>query len=212
MRSEIRTLATQIQSVAPHFAVGLEKGACFSRGPSREIVHAFVLLFLVFPRAGWPQSNNLQKLFADYYEFRLRDDPTLATFVGRADFNDRWDDPSPAHQEQYLAALQQFLRRLEGIPKAGLTAADRLSYDLLDRELKEEIEEVNKISTYDSVNQLVGGHLNVFTTTGFAPAHTVKDYEDQVARLARAAEMGRSNHRRGESGHRAKKDPTETRR
>lgn len=142
-----------------------------------------VLLLLSIPRSGWPQSNGLQKLFSDYYEFRLRDDPTLATFVGRADYNDRWDDPSPEHQEQYLASLRQFLRRLDGIPKTRLAAADRLSYDLLDRELKEQIEEVNKISTYDSVNQLVGGHLNIFTTTAFAPAHALKNYEDQVARL-----------------------------
>ena len=30
---------------------------------------------------------------------------------------------------------------------------------------------------------MVGGHLNIFTTMSFAPANTVKDYEDQVARL-----------------------------
>src|ERR1700731_288363 len=171
MLTVIKIPAKQAQSVVPHLPYdGKRRGLL-----PRSVMGSFllVLLVLAFPRAGWPQSNRLQKLFADYYEFRLRDDPTLATFVGRPDYNDRWDDPSPEHQEQYLAVLEQFLRRLEGSPKAGLAAADRLSYDLLDRELKEQIEEVNKISSYDSVNQLVGGHLNVFTTIGFAPAHTV---------------------------------------
>src|SRR5579863_8135113 len=181
MISEIRTSAAQAQTGAQHFApAGIGRGLPLL---SVRGLFTLVLLLLVFPPSGWPQSNGLQKLFSDYYEFRLRDDPTMATFVGRADYNDRWDDPSPEHQQRYLASLQQFLRRLDGIPKTGLAAADRLSYGLLDRELKVQIEEVNKISTYDSVNQSVGGHLNIFTTMGFAPAHTVKDYEDQVARL-----------------------------
>jgi uncharacterized protein (DUF885 family) len=181
MRSEITTSAGPAKPFVPH-------SLSVDAGPKLlprlvKVLFIFILLLLAFPRPGWTQSNDLQKLFADYYEFRLRDDPTVATFVGRADYNDRWDDPSPEHQEQYLASLQQFLRRLDAIPKTGLSASDRLSYDLLDRELKINIEEVHTVSTFDSVNQMVGGHLNIFTTMSFAPATTVKDYEDQVARL-----------------------------
>ena len=121
MCSEIRTSATQAQLVAPHLPFA-GKGRRFLPQFIRGLL-ILISLLLLFPRPGWPQSNDLQKLFADYYEFRLRDDPTTATFVGRADYNDRWDDPSPEHQEQYLASLQQFLRRLDGIPKTGLAAS-----------------------------------------------------------------------------------------
>jgi uncharacterized protein (DUF885 family) len=144
---------------------------------------AIALFSLAFPRPGWGQSNTLQKLFSDYYEFILRDDPTQATFAGRVDYNDHWDDPSPEHQKLYLASLEQFLRRLQAISETGLTPGDRLSYDLLARELKEQIEEIHTISTFFSVNQFVGGHLNIFSTTAVAPANTVKDYENEVARL-----------------------------
>jgi uncharacterized protein (DUF885 family) len=150
---------------------------------SARALFALVLLFLVFPRVGRPQSNGLQKLSSDYYEFRLREDPTLATFVGRAEYDDRWDDPSPEHQRQYVASLQEFLRRLEKIPKTGLAARDRLSYELLDRQLKEGIEQVGMVSTFYSVNHMIGGHLNIFSTMAVAPATTVKDYENEVARL-----------------------------
>ena len=150
---------------------------------STRALFALVLLLLGFPRVGRPQSNGLQKLFSDYYEFLLRENPTLATFAGRAEYNDRWDDPSPEHQRQYLASLQQFLLRLRSIPETGLSARDRLSYDLLDRQLKEKIEEAGTISTFFSVNHLVGGHLNIFSTMAVAPANTVKDYENEVARL-----------------------------
>jgi uncharacterized protein (DUF885 family) len=144
---------------------------------------ALVLLLFASPHIARTQPNGLQKLFSDYYEFELREDPGQATFAGRADYDDRWDDPSPKHQQEQLASLRQFLRRLHTIPEAGLAARDRLSYDLLDRELKEKIEEAGTISTFFSVNHLVGEHLNIFSTTAIAPANTVKDYENQVARL-----------------------------
>jgi uncharacterized protein (DUF885 family) len=152
------------------------------KSPLRKL---FILasLLLLFPRVGWPQSNGLRKLFSDYYEFRLREDPNQATFAGRADYDDRWDDPSPEHQRQYIASLHQFLGRLHKIPETGLATGDRLSYDLLDRELKVKVEEAGTVSTFFSVNQLVGGHLNIFSTMAVAPAKTVKDYENEVARL-----------------------------
>jgi len=144
---------------------------------------AILLLLLAFPRAGLPQSNGLQKLFSDYYEFQLREDPGQATFLGRSEYNDRWDDPSPEHQRQYRESLQQFLGRLHAIPETPLKGQDRLSYRLLDWQLKEEIADTDIVSTYFSVNQFVGGHLGIFSTMAVAPAKAVKDYENQVARL-----------------------------
>jgi len=144
---------------------------------------AALLLLLAFPHAAWPQTNILQKLFSDYYEFQLRENPSEATFLGRADYNDRWEDPSPEHQKVYRESLQQFLNRLRAIPDAGLTGQDRLSYRLLDWQLKHEIAGVDAMSTFFSVNHLIGGHLNIFSTVAVEPAKTVKDYENQLARL-----------------------------
>ena len=144
---------------------------------------ALVLLLVAFPRRGHSQNNTLQKLFSDYYEFQLRENPGLATFLGRTDYNDRWDDPSPEHQQQYRKSLQQFLGRLQAIPEKPLTGQDRLSYRLLDWQLRDEIANADIISTFYSVNQLIGGHLNIFSAVAIAPANTVKDYENQIARL-----------------------------
>ena len=142
-----------------------------------------VLLLLAFPQRGLSQNNTLQKLFSDYYEFQLRENPGLATFLGRSDYNDRWDDPSPEHRQQYRKSLEQFLGRLQAIPEKPLAGQDRLSYRLLDWQLRDEIANADIISTFYSVNQLVGGHLNIFSVTAIAPANTVKDYDNQIARL-----------------------------
>jgi len=144
---------------------------------------ALLLFPLSFPRTAFPQANALQKLFSDYYEFLLRENPIQATYAGRADYNDRWDDPSPEHQKEYLASLQKFQGRLRAIPQPSVPARDHLSYELLDRQLKEKIEEAGTISTFNSVNHMMGGHLEIFSAVAIEPANTVKDYENQVARL-----------------------------
>jgi uncharacterized protein (DUF885 family) len=146
-------------------------------------VALFLALLLASPLAGQPQNSVLHKLFSDYYEFQLREYPGEATFVGRNEYNDRWDDPSPEHQRQYRKSLQQFLVRLQAIPEKPLSGQDRLSYRLLDWQLKDEVEYTETISTFNSVNHLVGGHLNIFSTVAVAPATTVKDYENQIARM-----------------------------
>src|ERR1700731_2814627 len=101
---------------------------------------AFVLLLFAFPRTGHSQTNSLQKLFSDYYEFQLREDPGQATFVGRTEYNDRWDDPSPEHQREFRKTLQEFLSRLQAISEKSLAGQDRLSYRLLDWQLRDQIE------------------------------------------------------------------------
>src|SRR5580700_9984240 len=134
--------------------VGREDTRNGARARGAGVLLAAIVAFIVFgstpsPRA---QTAGLQKLFSDYYEFLLREDPGQATFAGNTEFNDRWNDPSPEHKREYIAALRQFTARLHAIPTASVPARDRLSYGLLDRQLKEKIEEANTISTFYSVN------------------------------------------------------------
>ncbi|HEV7967115.1 MAG TPA: DUF885 domain-containing protein [Candidatus Acidoferrales bacterium] len=181
MRAEKRTSVGRLRRHPPDFPLaGIVRGPRWL--PARGLF-AIAFLLLVSARAGRTQTKGVQTLFSDYYEFLLREDPGQATFIGRAEYNDRWDDPSPEHQRQYRGSLQQFLGRLHRIPETGLNARDRMSYDLLDRQLKEKIEEVGTVSTFFSVNHLVGEHLSIFSTVAVAPASSVKDYENQVARL-----------------------------
>ena len=110
------------------------------------------------------QTSDLQKLFTDYYEFTLRDNPNEATMAGRSDYNDRWPDPSPEHQARKRAELASFRNHLQQFNLAQLSAQDRLSVRILDWTLNDEIARINALGEYDSVNHFFGGHLNIFST------------------------------------------------
>ncbi len=145
----------------------------------------FATLLTAFLIVGAPlrsETPDLQRLFSDYYEFLLRENPELATSVGRADYNDRWGDPSPEHQSERRAALDQFLKRLHDAPEPS-AGQDRLSYRILEWDLKNEIEDMDTMGAYNAVNHFFGGHLTVFSTMSIAPAKTIPDYEAQIARL-----------------------------
>ena len=146
-------------------------------------VAGLAVLLLAFPLRGWSQANDLHKIFSDYYEFELRENPDEATFLGRNDYNDHWADPSYEHTLVVRESLRQISGRLQAFPQAGLTESDLLSYRLLQWQLKHEIEGIDVLQTFYTVNHMVGGHLNIFSTVAAEPAITVKDYENQVARL-----------------------------
>jgi uncharacterized protein (DUF885 family) len=125
--------------------------------------------------AAWPQADGLHKLFADYYEFKLREDPRMATSVGRKDYNDRWDDPSPEHVRVRRAELQKLADRLHAIPVEQTAGQDRLNWRVMDWLVKAEIKDIDLLGEYFKVNGFVGPHLNIFSTVAQAPAKTVKD-------------------------------------
>lgn len=129
------------------------------------------------------RADELHKLFADYYEFKLREDPRMATSVGRRDYNDRWDDPSPEHVKVRRAELQKMLDRLHAIPLEKTAGQDGLNWRMMDWMVMNEIKDIDLLGDYFTVNGFVGPHLNIFSTVPKEPAKTVKDYEDQIARL-----------------------------
>ncbi len=151
---------------------------------SGQLVLLLAVLLLT-PAAIRAQTPNgaLQKVFADYYEFSLRDSPSSATAAGRTEYNDRWRDPSPEAAVDRRRSLEEFRRRLGPFRNASLNDQDRLSLRLLDWQLNEQVEEITTISTYDAINHFRGGHLLVFSTIAISPSTRAKDYENIIARL-----------------------------
>ena len=139
-------------------------------------------LAVVLPLAA--QSNTeLHNLFRDYYEMTLRESPESATGAGRNEYNNRWTDWSLKALAEEKQHRQEYLKRLDVFRSAKLDTQDRLSFELLEYELRTSLEELNRLRNYQVVNHFAGPHLYVFSTLALAPARTVKDYEDRLARI-----------------------------
>ncbi len=136
------------------------------------------------PKFSGPSSQSLHQLFNDYWEWRLVDEPELATSVGRPHVNDRWGDLSKAARDRARGTRQEFLERSLFLSPGTLTPADYLSALLWEYELKNGIEVQDYLDLVQTVSQVDGAHNRVFRTIDQMPAATLGDYENILARLA----------------------------
>src|SRR6478672_4187355 len=127
-----------------------------------------ILAFAVLlPLSAQPNSE-LHRLFRDYYEMTLRESPESATAAGRRDYNDRWTDWSLKALAEEKQHREEYLKRLDAFRNAQLDAQDRLSFELLEYELRTSLEELNRLRNYEVVNHFFGPQLRVFSNTAMA--------------------------------------------
>jgi uncharacterized protein (DUF885 family) len=128
-------------------------------------------------------SAGLRQTFINYWNWRLAEEPELATRVGLAQHNDRWHDWSKAARDRARAAREEFLRQVQYVSPGNLTLTEHLSADLLEYELKTALEAETALNLVQQVSQSDGLHNEVFEIVDQMPARTVRDYENMVARL-----------------------------
>ena len=164
------------------------------------------LPFLIFPAlflfvsapAGHPQSLStasaapatveenrkaLNQLFADYWEDNLAHSPEFASMLGDKRYNDQVSDFSVKAYNESLAREQAFLLRLAAIDAAGLTDQEKISIELLLRQITEDQEAAEFKEWEMPVNQMGGIHTMYPQIVAQLSFTTVKDYDDWIARL-----------------------------
>jgi len=87
-------------------------------------------------------SAALHALLDEWWELRLREEPLLATFVGDHRYGDRMPSVTDADRGREDQALRGFEARLQKMDRAALAADDRVSYDMLAREVKDGLAEL----------------------------------------------------------------------
>jgi uncharacterized protein (DUF885 family) len=132
-------------------------------------------------------KQRLDALFERYFEDALQRTPFLATFIG----DHRYDDRLPNYiGSEYLAAMRElnrrYLEQIRSIDPAGLTPADRISYDIFVYERERELRGERFPSELLPLNQ-AGGLLTLMPALGSGtnaqPFQTVQDYENWLKRL-----------------------------
>jgi len=128
-------------------------------------------------------SSQLEQLFADGWEFTLRESPLFATSFGDHRFDDKLRATSEADHERRDKQEREFLKRLDGIERAALSPGEQLNYDIFKRFGQQGIAEHGFRSYRMPITKMGGFH------SGFAelPLHvslrTTQDYDNYIARL-----------------------------
>ncbi|HEX4496560.1 MAG TPA: DUF885 domain-containing protein [Thermoanaerobaculia bacterium] len=134
------------------------------------------------PPAPVSESERLRQLFDRAWDDKLRLHPEFATYIGFPGHNDRWSDLSPAGLERLRAVTNEELAALKAIDRGRLTPPEQVEADLFRRRLEGQIEGFRFPSEQMSLTEY-GIQQVVPSTLAAAPAATLKDYEDLLARL-----------------------------
>ena len=128
-------------------------------------------------------SADLHALFDEVWETNMRTYPEWATSLGDDGYNDRFTNKSLEGIERRQRHEREALERLAAIDREGLSAEDRLNYDLFKREYKIAIEG-HAFRTYlMPITQLDGPQLGFPHLVQNTDFRKVKDYEDFLKRL-----------------------------
>src|SRR4051794_9302640 len=100
----------------------------------RRLLLALLLLAAAPVRAA--PADDYHHLLADHYQWLLRDNPVQATALGVRTYDALLSDPSLAADDRRAAEAAAFLARLEKIPSASLSPADRTNRAILKRSLE----------------------------------------------------------------------------
>jgi uncharacterized protein (DUF885 family) len=129
------------------------------------------------------QSKALSNLFAQIWEDRLKRSPEFASSIGDKRYDDQLTDYSTQALNAALARGRDYIEKLSEIDTTGLTDQEKLSADLMLRQLIEE-QEAAKFKEWEMpVNQFYGFHTDLAQLSNRLQFDSVKDYDDYITRL-----------------------------
>ena len=140
-----------------------------------------------------PQNDRLEALFEETWAFRLQEDPLRATSVGEHAYGDRLPGVTAEDQRRRAEYYRGVLARLDAIDRDGdgLSASDRINYDMFRRQLADDIQEFEFKGYLLPINADSGFHIGFSRLPSRVPLASVSDYE----KLHRALEAGPPLHR-----------------
>ena len=149
----------------------------------RHMLLAATMLGLATPALAGPPED-FKALTDEYWAFVMREYPTFASSLGIHDYDDRLSDISLAAEDRRAAAAAGFLQRLEAIPAAGLSAADRVNKTILKRSLSDSIA-ANRFGQRVMIFSNRGGwHQQMAGLADNLTFKTRADYDNYLKRLS----------------------------
>jgi uncharacterized protein (DUF885 family) len=158
------------------------EGSLFRELSMKHLPILSFLLLLALPAAA-DEVAKLHDLFNREWELRLKEDPLLATAVGRHEYDDRLSSMTLADLERRHAAAKAMLGELAAIDRSKLPPEEQVNADIFRRQLE------NRVAGFELGDYQMPFNADSGFHTGFArlpeevPLATVKDYENYLSRL-----------------------------
>ncbi len=124
----------------------------------------------------------VRALADEVWEFRMRESPWWATFLGDHRYDHLLEERGPAARERRGDASRSFLARLEAAPAAADGPEDAITRAILRRSLAEDIESLDHLSWEWDLNPLNGVHVELQDVVAFHPKEDEKGLRDLLAR------------------------------
>ncbi|BDU15914.1 DUF885 domain-containing protein [Lysobacter auxotrophicus] len=135
------------------------------------------------------RADQLNKLYTEFWEATLKNNPVLATFTGDTRYNAELPDfGSQQYRDEQKKFLQDWLAKVEAVGSEGLTGQDLLNYEIFTKDAKDQIESFQFPGWMTPVNQMdstASLAVQFGSGSGAQPFKTVQDYDNWLARGAR---------------------------
>ncbi len=135
------------------------------------------------PRVCAQSDTSLKRTAEDYWDARMERFPVQATAIGDYRFNDRLEDFSQEGILHWQNKLQDLLKELGKVSKDSLSPDDRLTRDLLERTLHDELLSLECRTEYMPLEPLDGPHIRFPLILVSQPFRNAADFMAYVARL-----------------------------
>jgi len=139
-------------------------------------------------KEGTTPNAELASVLDTYYEERLKLFPLEATMQGDTRYNDQLpNDISGEFLGKTRTFYQTTLDKLKPFDREKLSDEDKISYDILEQELRDQLERAQYHLEYVPFDQFSGLPLafgQLGSGQGAQPFKTVKDYEDWLKRAS----------------------------
>jgi uncharacterized protein (DUF885 family) len=129
-------------------------------------------------------SAALKGVLDDHWAWTLRTNPTDAADLGYKQYARELGDPSLAAMDEAAKTAAGFVARLDAIPQAGLSEADRINLQILKRDLANKVERNRHVQRAQLFSNRRGWHLRFARDAADTPLFNKQDHEDYLARLA----------------------------
>jgi uncharacterized protein (DUF885 family) len=128
-------------------------------------------------------AKTLHALFDREWDWRMQEDPLLATSYGDHRFDDKLPDITPAAEERRAQQTDAFLADLAKIDRATLSSDDRINYDMFKAQLDERRGSQRFHENLMPLNADSGFHTDFALMPKQMPFSAPADFDKYLARL-----------------------------